>query len=118
MVTAYRSIAEETQYLRFLPEAGSFSCCFRCCCCLARWGRCSAAARRRERISLALQGYNFGSGYISWALANYGGDSELNAMEFAEIMAQRMGWTGYGDPYYVQHVLKYYNHLPDGNLST
>lgn len=62
-----------------------------------------------ERISLALQGYNFGSGYISWALANYGGYSELNAIEFSEIMARRMGWTSYGDPQYVQHVLRYYS---------
>lgn len=61
-----------------------------------------------ERISLALQGYNFGSGYISWAMRNYGGYSELNALEFSEMMAQRMGWTGYGDPQYVQHVMRYY----------
>lgn len=61
-----------------------------------------------EGIRLALQGYNFGSGYISWALRNYGGYSELNALEFSELMAQRMGWTSYGDPYYVQHVLRYY----------
>ena len=67
-----------------------------------------------ERISLALQGYNFGSGYISWALANYGGYSELNAMEFSEIMAHRLGWTSYGDPQYVQHVLRYYD-LPAGS---
>ena len=40
-----------------------------------------------ERISLALQGYNFGSGYISWALRNYGGYSELSAIEFSEMMA-------------------------------
>ena len=26
-----------------------------------------------ERIKLALQGYNFGNGYISWAVSNYGG---------------------------------------------
>lgn len=62
-----------------------------------------------ERISLALQGYNFGNGYISWALANYGGYTELSAMEFSEIMARRMGWTSYGDPQYVQHVLRYYS---------
>lgn len=62
-----------------------------------------------ERISLALQGYNYGSGYIGWALANYGGYSELNAMEFSEIMAHRLGWTSYGDPQYVQHVLRYYD---------
>ena len=62
-----------------------------------------------DRVSLALQGYNFGSGYISWALANYGGYSELNALEFSAMMAQRLGWSSYGDPYYVQHVLRYYS---------
>lgn len=62
-----------------------------------------------ERISLALQGYNFGSGYISWALANYGCYSELNALEFSAMMAQRLGWPSYGDPYYVQHVMRYYS---------
>lgn len=62
-----------------------------------------------ERISLALQGYNFGSGYISWAIRNYGGYTELSAIEFSEMMAQRMGWTSYGDPKYVQHVLRYYD---------
>ena len=62
-----------------------------------------------DRVSLALQGYNFGSGYISWALANYGCYSELNAIEFSAMMAQRLGWPSYGDPYYVQHVLRYYN---------
>lgn len=62
-----------------------------------------------DRVSLALQGYNFGSGYIFWALANYGCYSELNALEFSAMMAQRLGWPSYGDPYYVQHVLRYYN---------
>lgn len=62
-----------------------------------------------DRVSLTLQGYNFGSGYISWALANYGGYSELNALEFSSMMAQRLGWPSYGDPYYVQHVMRYYN---------
>lgn len=61
-----------------------------------------------DRVSLALQGYNFGSGYISWALANYGCYSELNAIEFSAMMAQRLGWPSYGDPYYVQHVLRHY----------
>ena len=62
-----------------------------------------------DRVSLALQGYNFGSGYISWALANYGCYSELNAIEFSAMMAQRLGWPSYGDPYYVQHVMRYYS---------
>ena len=61
-----------------------------------------------DRISLALQGYNFGSGYISWALANYGGYSELNAIEFSDMMAARSGSSGYGDKAYVSHVLRYY----------
>lgn len=61
-----------------------------------------------DDISLALQGYNFGSGYISWAIRNYGGHSELSALEFSEIMAQQNGWESYGDPYYVSHVLRYY----------
>lgn len=61
-----------------------------------------------DRVSLALQGYNFGSGYISWALASYGCYSELNALEFSVMMAQRLGWSSYGDPYYVQHVMQYY----------
>ena len=61
-----------------------------------------------DRVSLALQGYNFGNGYISWALANYGCYSELNALEFSAMMAQRLGWSSYGDPYYVQHVMRYY----------
>lgn len=61
-----------------------------------------------DRISLALQGYNYGSGYIYWALANYGGYSELNAIEFSDMMAARMGSAGYGDKAYVSHVLRYY----------
>jgi len=61
-----------------------------------------------DGISLALQGYNYGSGYISWALANYGGYSELNAIEFSNMMASQYGWAGYGDKAYVSHVLRYY----------
>ena len=61
-----------------------------------------------DRISLALQGYNYGSGYIYWALANYGGYSELNAIEYSDMMAARIGSAGYGDKAYVSHVLRYY----------
>ena len=58
-------------------------------------------------ISLALQGYNFGNGYISWALAR-GGYSKENAREFSEWQAAAHGWSGYGDIEYVDHVLRYY----------
>ena len=61
-----------------------------------------------ERISLALQGYNYGNGYIRWALENYGGYSAQNAAEFSDMMAARLGWSSYGDRQYVSHVLRYY----------
>lgn len=61
-----------------------------------------------EHIKLALQGYNFGNGYISWAKSNYGGYSYANAVEFSTMMAERMGWDSYGDTQYVSHVLRYY----------
>ena len=62
-----------------------------------------------ERISLALQGYIFGPGYISWALSNYGEYSQSNTVEFSQMMAAQMGWTSYGDAQYVDHVLRYYS---------
>lgn len=61
-----------------------------------------------ERIKLALQGYNYGNGYISWAKSNYGGYSYANAVEFSTIQASRLGWDSYGDTQYVAHVLRYY----------
>ena len=62
-----------------------------------------------ERIKLALQGYNFGNGYISWAIRNHGGYSEANALQFSQEQAAAHGWSGYGDPEYVPHVLRYYS---------
>jgi len=67
-----------------------------------------------ERIKLALQGYNFGSGYIDWALKKYGGYSPANAVEFSKEKAAAAGKDTYGDPDYVSHVLRYY---PYGNYS-
>lgn len=58
-------------------------------------------------IRLALQGYNFGNGYIPWALQR-GGYSRENAEEFSRTEAQELGTTGYGDVDYVSHVLRYY----------
>lgn len=53
-------------------------------------------------LSLALQGYNFGEGYITWAINNYGGYSEENALEFSKSKGDK-----YGDVQYVSHVLRY-----------
>ena len=60
------------------------------------------------RLSLALQGYNYGNGYIGWAQKNYGGYSQANAQEFSNKMKAKLGWSTYGNPNYVSAVLKYY----------
>lgn len=62
-----------------------------------------------DRLKLSLQGYNYGNGYISWAIRNYGGYSEANARIFSRQQAAAHGWSGYGDPEYVPHVLRYYS---------
>ena len=59
-----------------------------------------------ENIKLALQSYNYGNGYLEWAKAR-GGYTLANAAEFSDMMAQRMGWSSYGDKQYVPHVLQY-----------
>lgn len=72
-----------------------------------------------KHIKLALQGYNYGNGYISWAKENYGGYTYANAVEFSEMMAERNGWSSYGDKEYVSHVLRYYvfGRIPTGTGS-
>ena len=68
-----------------------------------------------ENIKLALQSYNYGNGYLEWAKAR-GGYTFANAAEFSDMMAQRMGWSSYGDKQYVPHVLQYYafGRIPTG----
>lgn len=61
-----------------------------------------------EAIKLALQGYNYGSGYITWAMNKYGKYSKANAIEFSVNAARQCGWSNYGDKNYVPHVLRYY----------
>lgn len=61
-----------------------------------------------ENIKLALQGYNFGNGFIPWARENYGGYSAIAAIEFSNWKAAQLGWSGYGDKQYPAHVLRYY----------
>lgn len=69
-----------------------------------------------DNIKLALQGYNYGSGYIQWAKTNYGGYTLANAAEFSDKMAKEKGWESYGDRQYVPHVLRYYSlgRIPNG----
>lgn len=69
-----------------------------------------------DHIKLALQGYNFGNGYIPWAKETYGGYTLANAAEFSDKMAKEKGWESYGDKQYVPHVLRYYSlgRIPNG----
>lgn len=69
-----------------------------------------------EHIKLALQGYNYGNGYITWANNHYSGYSMANAAEFSDKMAKEKGWESYGDKQYVPHVLRYYSlgRIPNG----
>ena len=50
-----------------------------------------------DKLKLSLQGYNYGNGYISWAIRNHGGYSEANALQFSQEQAAAHGWSGYGD---------------------
>lgn len=63
---------------------------------------------QKALLKLALQTYNYGNSYASWALENYGGYSPDNALEFSETMKGKLGWSQYGDPEYVSHVLRFY----------
>lgn len=75
-------------------------------------------------IKLALQGYNFGPAYITYALANGGGWSQENVDAFAEEYshgrqnsknrAKILGKWRYGDQHYTDHVLRYYVYSDSG----
>ena len=67
-----------------------------------------------DRISIALQGYNYGQGYIRQTLRNGEGYTPENAAAFSEMMKQKLGVEVYGDPEYVPHVLRYYKVVTDG----
>jgi hypothetical protein len=67
-----------------------------------------------EHIRLALQGYNYGNGYIPWAVKRDGGYTVENAAVFSDEQAKKHGWKSYGDKQYVAHVLRYY---PYGNYN-
>ena len=60
------------------------------------------------KLKLAWQGYNYGNGYIGWALQR-GGYTEANALQFSQEQAASHGWSSYGDPEYVPHVMRYYS---------
>ena len=60
-----------------------------------------------EHLYLAIQGYNYGNGYIEWAISNFGGYSKYNAQLFSDEMKVKLNSSTYGDPEYVDHVMQY-----------
>lgn len=71
-----------------------------------------------ERIRLALQGYNMSGGYIDYAVQSDGGWTQENVFAYAKMKSGGVRNTGnrekalgpwrYGDQYYTDHVLRYY----------
>ena len=74
--------------------------------CISQAG-CSSP-QDMDKLKLAWQGYNYGNGYIGWALQR-GGYTEANALQFSQEQAASQGWSSYGDPEYVPHVMRYYS---------
>ncbi|EBH4247512.1 lytic transglycosylase [Listeria monocytogenes] len=75
-------------------------------------------ARKEAKMNpkeTAIQGYNYGSGFIGWVIKNGGGWTADRAVEFARIQSNgqkrsggvRDGQYAYGDQLYVQHVMAY-----------
>lgn len=60
-----------------------------------------------EHLYLAIQGYNYGNGYIEWAICNFGGYSKYNAQLFSDETKAKLNASTYGDPEYVDHVMQY-----------
>ena len=74
--------------------------------CISQAG-CSSP-QDMDKLKLAWQGYNYGNGYIGWALQR-GGYTEANALQFSQEQEASQGWSSYGDPQYVPHVMRYYS---------
>lgn len=73
-----------------------------------------------DGIKLALQGYNFGGGYITYALKEDGRWTQENTFAYAKKHSkgkrnvgkkiEQFGPWHYGDQYYTQHVLRFYSY--------
>lgn len=80
----------------------------------------SILTKTKGDIKMALQSYNFGSGFIDYCMKNGGKYTKQLAWDFAEEQVKKHGRIssidpGYGDSSYVDHVLRYYDGaLPSG----
>lgn len=68
-----------------------------------------------DHIALALQGYDYGEEYIDWAIHNFDGYTKANAKVYYDEKIAEIGVDSFGDPSYVEHVLRYVQ-LGFGNL--
>lgn len=64
--------------------------------------------RTNGNIKEALAAYNMGPGILDY-FDTHGGYSVENMYAFSNMMKQKYGYSVYGDPEYVNHVLRYYN---------
>lgn len=92
--------------------------------------------RAESDVKLALQSYNFGLGFIPYVMDNGGEYTQDLAIDFSVMKYEQLKHTGnfscihpslidigacYGDVYYVENVLQYYNkmNIPiDGDIIT
>ena len=68
-------------------------------------------------VATALQSYNFGQGYATYVKDNGGVHTQSLALSFAARQQARYPESfpnGYGDPYYVAHVMQY---VPSGSVT-
>ncbi|MEQ2626891.1 lysozyme family protein [Faecalibacillus faecis] len=68
-----------------------------------------------NNLYLALQGYNYGKAYITWASEIFGCYSKANAKIYSDNKKNELKVKVYGDPEYVEHVLRYY-HFGSSNI--
>lgn len=58
-------------------------------------------------IKLTLQAYNYGGGFIDYVKKRGGKYTKELASAFSKEQAAKLGWPSYGDPLYVDHVMRY-----------
>ena len=68
-------------------------------------------------VKEALAAYNMGEGILSYFKKN-GGYSVQNMKNFSAIQKKKYGYNRYGDPNYVNNVMRYYNGGNSGSTST
>ncbi|RYM01781.1 cell wall hydrolase [Sporolactobacillus sp. THM7-7] len=60
-------------------------------------------------VHLALQSYNFGIGFTNYVKQHGGQFNPGLAQRFSRLKAKELGWESYGDPNYVDRVMRYYH---------